>query len=184
MRRVQNKKNFKRRRKITLIALIIFSILAVVSSLYIVQWFKDNKDSEKTTQEIEKIAEVTEIEDNINTEIIEQEEEILKDDPYWDFIKLNLINVDFTDLKAQNSSTVGWIQVNGTNINYPFVQTEDNEYYLTRSFDKSYNQAGWIFLDYRNNINTLDKNTIIYGHSRLNKTMFGSLINIFTSRMA
>lgn len=88
---------------------------------------------------------------------------------------MNLINVDFNELKKFNSNTKGWIQVNGTNINYPFVQAKDNKFYLTHSFDKSYNSAGWVFLDYRNNINELSKNTIIYAHGRLDTTMFGSL---------
>lgn len=88
---------------------------------------------------------------------------------------MNLINVDFNELKSINSNTKGWIQVNGTNINYPFVLATDNKYYLTHSFDKSYNGAGWVFLDYRNNINELSKNTIIYAHGRLDTTMFGSL---------
>ena len=55
---------------------------------------------------------------------------------------MNLINVDFNELKKINSNTKGWIQVNGTNINYPFVQAKDNKFYLTHSFDKSYNSAG------------------------------------------
>ena len=90
---------------------------------------------------------------------------------------MNLINVDFTNLKQINSSTRGWIQVSGTNINYPFVQSDDNAYYLNHSFDKSYNSAGWVFLDYRNNINNLSQNTIIYAHGRIDNTMFGSLKN-------
>ena len=67
------------------------------------------------------------------------------------------------------------------NINYPFVQTTDNNYYLTHSFNKSYNSAGWVFLDYRNNLQTLNKNTIIYAHGRTDKTMFGTLKNILTN---
>lgn len=181
MRRVQNTKNTKKRKNITIIAISIFSALAIFSMTYILMWFKDNNDTENVTENIEEITEVNEVIDNENTEVIEQIETAKEDDPYWDFIKMNLINVDFSELKAQNSSTVGWIKVNGTNINYPFVQTNDNDYYLTHSFDGSYNQAGWIFLDYRNNISNLDKNTIIYGHSRLNKTMFGSLVNVFTN---
>ena len=94
---------------------------------------------------------------------------------------MNLIDVDFNDLKNINPSTIGWIQVNGTNINYPFVQTNDNKYYLNHSFNKSKNSAGWVFMDYRNNISVLDKNTIIYAHGRLDNTMFGSLKNILTS---
>lgn len=64
-----------------------------------------------------------------------------------------------------------------TNINYPVVQTNDNEYYLGRAFDKSKNDAGWVFMDYRNDVNNLSDNTIIYGHGRLDKTVFGSLKN-------
>ena len=100
---------------------------------------------------------------------------------YWEYVQMNLIDVDFNDLKNINPSTIGWIQVNGTNINYPFVQTNDNKYYLNHSFNKSKNSAGWVFMDYRNNISVLDKNTIIYAHGRLDNTMFGSLKNILTS---
>jgi len=94
---------------------------------------------------------------------------------------MNLINVDFNELKKINSNTKGWIQVNDNNINYPFVQTKDNKYYLTHSFDKSYNGNEWVFLNYRNNINVLSKYTIIYAPSRNNKTMFRSLKNILKS---
>ena len=85
------------------------------------------------------------------------------------------------ELKRQNSDTVGWINVNNTNINYPFVHTSNNDFYLNHSFDKSYNAAGWVFLDYRNSINFSDRNNIIYGHSRLDKTMFGSLNKVLNS---
>jgi len=95
--------------------------------------------------------------------------------PYWDFISIPYINVNLDNLKTENPDTVGWIKVNNTNINYPFVQTTDNEYYLKHSFYKRKNSAGWVFLDYRNNFETLDKNNILYAHGRLNNTMFGSL---------
>ena len=62
-----------------------------------------------------------------------------------------------------------------TNIKYPVVQTSDNNYYLKHSFDKTENKAGWVFMDYRSNIKKLEDNTIIYGHSRLDGTMFGTL---------
>ena len=82
---------------------------------------------------------------------------------------------DINKLKEKNSDTVGWINVNNTNINYPYVQGKDNNYYLDHSFDKKYNEAGWVFLDYRNDKNLSNKNNILYAHSRLDKTMFGSL---------
>ena len=58
---------------------------------------------------------------------------------------MNMINVDFNDLKRINQDVVGWLKVNGTNIVYPFVQANDNKYYLTHSFNKLYNAAGWVF---------------------------------------
>ncbi len=84
-------------------------------------------------------------------------------------------------LKKINKDTVGWIQVKGTNIDYPVVQRNDNSYYLTHDYNKEYNSAGWIFMDYRNDPVDLNRNTIIYGHGRLSKIMFGSLKNILTS---
>ena len=91
-------------------------------------------------------------------------------------------NIDFNKLINKNPDTIGWIKVLGTDINYPVVQTNNNDFYLTHSFDKSYNKAGWIFADYINkNLknNELDKNTIIYGHNRQNNSMFGTLSNVF-----
>ena len=163
--------------------LIIFSILCSITLVYsiynIIVW---KLDSNKTNNQIEEIQEeipIIEIEDNDNTEIIEQEEEIPKSNPYWDYIGMNMIDVNFSELKNINNDVRGWIKLNGTNINYPFVQFSNNKYYLTHSFDKSYNSAGWLFLDYRNN-STDNRNTIIYAHGRNDKTMFGSLRTILT----
>ena len=63
---------------------------------------------------------------------------------------MNMINVDFNDLKRTNPDVVSWVKVNGTNNNCPFVQVNDNKYYLTHSFNKSYNAAGWVFLATKN----------------------------------
>ena len=97
-------------------------------------------------------------------------------------MKIEVENIDFNKLINKNPDTIGWIKVLGTDINYPVVQTNNNDFYLTHSFDKSYNKAGWIFADYINkNLknNELDKNTIIYGHNRQNNSMFGTLSNVF-----
>lgn len=87
---------------------------------------------------------------------------------------IQALTEDFDKLKSINSDTVGWLRVNNTNVNYPVVQTTNNEYYLNYNFYKRKNYNGWIFMDYRNSIETLNDNTIIYGH---NGTMFGSLKN-------
>lgn len=164
--------------------LLICSFKTVVFSFYsILMWQKDNDNTAIQIANTQEATLVTEVEDSENTEIIETQDSIETDasDPYWDYIKMNLIDVDLTELKKINSSVKGWLQVNGTNINYPFVQTDDNLYYLTHSFDGSYNAAGWLFMDYRNNIENMDKNTIIYAHGRTDRTMFGSLKNILSN---
>ena len=83
--------------------------------------------------------------------------------------------VNFTELKRQNPDTVAWLTVPGTKIDYPVVQARDNDFYLTHSFDKTVNQAGWVFADFRNNFKELSQNTIIYGHAYLSGVMFGTL---------
>ena len=83
-------------------------------------------------------------------------------DLYNDFKNLNVVDVNFTDLIQMNNDVKGWIKVSGTNINYPFVQQSDNNYYLKHSLDNSVNKNGWVFLDFRNDINHLSKNNIIY----------------------
>ena len=163
------------------ILIIITSIITLLISIFnIIKW---KIDSDKTNYEITNIQEninVEEIQDTENTEIIEPVIEVPKENPYWDYINMNMLNVDFNGLKRTNPDVVGWLKVNGTNINYPFVQSSDNDYYLTHSFNKSYNGAGWVFLDYRNN-GTNNKHTIIYAHGRSNKTMFGTLKNVLNN---
>ena len=177
------KKKYKLKWK-NLIALLIFLIafiFLIKSGIDLINYFIDTNNTNEEIKNIEDAVKIEEVPDNENTEIIEQKEQIPKNNPYWDYIKMNLISVNFDDLLKINNETKGWIQVNGTNINYPFVQTSNNDYYLTHSYDKSYNQAGWVFMDYRNDTINYDKNTILYAHGMNNKTMFGSLRNILNS---
>ena len=166
-----------------IILILIFLILFITLNISIYNIIKWKLDSNKTNEEINTIQENTnieEVQDNKGTEIIKQAEKIPKGNPYWDYIKMNMIDVNFDNLKKINSDVVGWVKVNGTNINYPFVQSKDNKYYLTHSFSKSYNNAGLVFLDYRNN-NINNRNTIIYAHGRTDKTMFGTLRKVLNN---
>ena len=148
---------------IQVISIII--IIIITSLYYIYLWYIDNKKTENILNEIYENANVSS--DNISVD---------------NDLKIEVENIDFNKLINKNPDTIGWIKVLGTDINYPVVQTNNNDFYLTHSFDKSYNKAGWIFADYINkNLknNELDKNTIIYGHNRQNNSMFGTLSNVF-----
>ena len=137
-------------------------------------WSKSNLDTNNIIKDTNTSYEL--VKDNENTEYINKPNN--ENDDYYYFIKFPLINVNFNELSKKNSDTIAWINVNNTNINYPIVQTTNNSYYLNHSFTKEKNEAGWVFMDYRNNKNFENKNNIIYAHSRLNKTMFGSLSKV------
>ncbi len=91
------------------------------------------------------------------------------------------IIIDFPKLLSINQDTVGWIRANNGKVNYPIVQTTTNTYYLDKSFEKKYNQAGAIFMDYRNRSSFEDRNVVLFGHSMLDKSMFGSLNDMWKS---
>lgn len=139
------------------IFLILLAIL-IYSGSKIVNWSKENIQNKNIAENINKAA------------VAKQNDEE------------NKYDVNFNLLKSQNSDTVAWIKVNGTTIEYPIVKAKDNEYYLTHSFDKSSNSAGWIFADYKNKFDGTDKNIVVYGHNRKDKSMFGSLRNILSSQ--
>ena len=140
-------------KKILYLLLFIFICTFIYSLINIIKWYIDVKNTNNVIEDIKDIIVINDIEN--------------KDNKFMD--------IDITKLKDTNSDTVGWIKISGTNIDYPFVKTSNNDYYLTHSFDKSYNNAGWVFMDYRNKIDFSDDNTILYAHGRLDKTMFGSL---------
>lgn len=81
----------------------------------------------------------------------------------------------YSVLYGQNSDFIGWVKIVGTTLDYPVMQTRDNEeYYLRRGFDKNYNYHGTPFIDADSVVGVSD-NIIIYGHNMLDNTMFAAL---------
>ena len=132
-------------RIINILEVIVLILLLSFSTAKIVTW---NKENIETKELITKLNTVKDIQNDTSA---------------------------INELKSKNNDTIGWLKVNNTNIDYPFVQSKDNKYYLTHNYNKSKTSAGWIFLDKRNNKDLSDKNNIIYGHSRKDKSMFGTL---------
>ena len=160
---------------IGIVILVTFIITLIVILVTKKEEPKKVEDDNNTTQVID-YEEGTE--DYFMDNVVEPEETPNTGNDYYDYIDMPLANVDFKELKNKNSQTVGFLKVNNTNVNYPVVQASNNDYYLTHAFNKSYNSAGWVFMDYRNDINDLDANTIIYAHGSLKTTMFGTLKNV------
>jgi len=86
-----------------------------------------------------------------------------------------VVSMDFSGLQEINPEIVGWIKGEGTGIDYPVMQADNNSYYLTHLYNGEYNNNGSIFMDYRNSGDFSDKNTVLYGHHMRNGTMFGDL---------
>lgn len=151
--------NKKRKIKYKSILIFIFLIILIFSLIKITLFLVDNKKAKEKHQKL--VKEVVDIKEDDTT-------------------KEEVFSVDFNKLKETNEDVVGWIIYNNNKINYPIVQTSNNTYYLTHLIDRTYNQNGSIFLDYRNN-SFDDKNTVIFGHSTFDGTMFGSIIDMFNS---
>lgn len=83
--------------------------------------------------------------------------------------------VDFDRLKSMNKDVRGWIWLKGSQIDYPIVQSDDNDYYLHRDLDGNYLFEGTLFIDCANEHPFEDFNTVIYGHFMYSGSMFGSL---------
>ena len=80
-------------------------------------------------------------------------------------------------LQEQNSDIVGWIEVEGTNINYPVLQGEDNSYYMNHNYKKEENTYGSIFLDKDYDWSIPSSNLLLYGHNLQNGELFHDILN-------
>jgi sortase B len=82
---------------------------------------------------------------------------------------------EFTSLYTKNKEIKGWITIANTDIDYPVVQSADNSKYLNFGFDQQASRDGALFLDYRDRINPMSQNLIIYGHNMKDGQMFSQL---------
>ncbi len=91
--------------------------------------------------------------------------------------------IDFEELQHINEDVIGWIRIQKTDIDYPIVQSKDNEYYLHKDINKKYSTCGWIFMDYKNTNTFIDKNTVLYGHNIKSGIMFYDLQKILDNKL-
>lgn len=146
---------------IKIILLAICLCVFIFSAYNIYKYLSEENANKKLNNELMEKAIIET--PNDNNDNAQENEDIL------------LISVDFSVLKQENEDIVGWLYLEDSPINYPVVQSNDNDYYLRRLVNGEYNIAGSLFMDYRNDSNLEDDNTIIYGHNMKNNTMFGSL---------
>lgn len=87
------------------------------------------------------------------------------------------IQPQFLNLLELNHDVIGWISIPGTQIDYPFAQGDDNQWYLDHNLYGEEDKAGTIFMDYRMTLDGQDRHQILYGHHLRQGTMFTDLMN-------
>ena len=159
---------------ILLLLRIICIIVIIFCLIYIFMWYMENRKNADMLKNVKESS----ILDTKTIQISVDSSEIYDgDSEIPNTIEIPVYELDFDKLLSINNSTVGWINVPNTSIDYPVAQAKDNGFYLNHSFDNSKNTAGWIFADYRNKFDGTDKNIIIYGHNRMDTSMFATLKN-------
>ncbi len=152
MRRNKGKNKRKVVIRIFIIILFIIFLLGIIYiSTYISSSMKDKKDSE-----------------NILSNVVVEEEQITE-------TKTEKM-LELEELKKENEEIIGWLEIEDTKINYPVVQTTDNDFYLTHNYKKEKSSAGSLFLDKDFDLENGSSNYLIYGHRSTRGLMFEDLM--------
>ena len=144
----------KKKYKIIGLSIILVILIACLSYFVFIN-FRDKKLNQELQENIPNIEIDTSEEIDVNKEVFKT----------------------IIDLQKENTDVKGWIKINDTKINYPLLQGLDNDYYLNRNYQKEYSSYGSIFIDKDSNLDDVNSNVIIYGHSMNDQEMFQNLLN-------
>lgn len=158
------KKQEKRRRLIILLCSVTAALCLGYVGLY--SWFgKRTEDTYSSLSELknrpeQKLTPETESGPLYTLDGKPEEKEVLE---------------EYKNLLNKNKKLIGWVKIDDTNIDYPVMQTSDNEYYLDHNLNQEYDKNGSIFMDKDCDVLKPSTNFIIYGHHMRNGNMFGGL---------
>jgi sortase B len=152
----------KTKKIIYIIVIMLLITTIAISSHFILKQVLQEQKQDKEFEQLEEIINIPNEEDTTDNNTEEKNNNNTN----------KRTKIDLQKLKNINSDIVGWIKIDGTNINYPVMQNED--YYLRRNFYKQYSTYGTPFIASYCDINKSD-NSIIYGHHMNNHKMFADL---------
>ena len=144
-------KDRKRRKILTR----IFLVILIIAICYIGFIFFRTEDEQKETDELLNTVAIDE------TEITETKTERM---------------LQLEKLKEEYPNIVAWIEIEGTNINYPVMQTDNNDYYVKHNHKGEETRRGAIFLDKDYDWSIPSSNLLVYGHNN-DGTMFSELLD-------
>lgn len=148
---------------------LLILLLAIIFIVSMVRVIQQRRDYQKGQSDYSEALETAGIQ-HADVPAPEMEGEPDRD-PY----AAELAKMDLAGLREVNREVIGWISIPNTEISYPLLRTEDNDYYLNRTWKKDWSSVGSIFMDCRVSPDFSDFNTIIYGHRMRNGSMFGGL---------
>ena len=150
-------------RKIEKVMLIVFLVISVICGKFLLEYCQDSYDNRQNYRQMEEIAFPEKDTEDDDTE----------SNSYNPMTEID--DFDYQSLLYENSDCIGWLKIEGTDISYPVVQGEDNEFYLHHDFQKRYAICGTLMLDCRNDIEAGQEHLIIYGHQMKDGSMFKQL---------
>ncbi len=152
-------------------SLAVFGLLAIaaVSLGIYAKYYRDAGNVQQTSDELSELRSNTRIASYLSVKTSTRRS-------YSEDVVIPDILDEYAALYNKNKSMVGWVRIEDTVIDYPVMQTEDNEYYLSHNFDLKKDANGCIFLDAKCDIIMGNTNFILYGHHMNNGKMFSSLI--------
>ena len=151
----KKEKHSKKTNRLTKILFIFFIIIFVCGISYLTYYLYDRNKNNKDNEEILNDIGIDE------SKITESKTERM---------------IQLEELQKENEEIIGWLEIEGTNINYPVLQTSDNDYYLTHNYKKEKASTGSIFLDKDFDLINGSSNYLIYGHRNKSGLMFEDLI--------
>ncbi len=168
----KEKKKINVKKLTTNTILIILIFIFLFSFINLIRWIIYNKNASSMSKSLKTKY----FSENIDIENI-------KNDNNSNINKVFQNPIDFEKLKQINEDIVGWIRIQNTDIDYPIVQSKDNDFYLHKDINKKYSTCGWIFMDYKNTNTFIDKNTVLYGHNIKSGIMFYDLQKILDNKL-
>ncbi|MBS6955258.1 MAG: class B sortase [Enterocloster asparagiformis] len=152
-----------------LVIIVLALVLVVSAGMVFSQWLENKRARDEYNRLAELASQTSQETGTTEAESVEAPETEPETEPY-------ISPIDFDALRAENPDTIGWITIDGTNINYPIVQGTDNDFYLNHDFNGQENIAGAIYLDFESQGNWDGRNNIIYGHNMKNGSMFKDVV--------
>lgn len=161
-----------RKQKILIMGAALFAALLLFSGIMLCREIQDSKQS---AQAFESLAGLVREKPKLDIQP-DGEASLPEDKPSADEPASEITAAEkYAAILEKNSDFVGWLRIDGTNINYPVMQSPDNpDFYLKHSFDKEYSNYGVPYVQENCELGVSD-NITIYGHHMNDGSMFADL---------